>query len=62
MDKMQLHDLTMLYLKNKDLTNKTPEEMVRIYLESYGKMSDEDYKINEENRPDLDEVLDSMSF
>lgn len=36
--------LTMLYLKNQDLTGKTPEELLGMYWETYEKLKEDGQK------------------
>lgn len=45
--------LALIYLKNCDLTNKSPEEILHIYREALDRINAEQDKINEENSTDI---------
>ena len=48
--KNKLDALTMLYLKNQDLSSLTPEKLFELYEKTYQKINNHKKKLNKEQR------------
>lgn len=48
--------LALIYLKNCDLKDKSPEEILHIYRDALDRIKNEQGKINEENSDDINSI------
>lgn len=54
--------LAILYLRNQDLTEKTPEEIARMYNDAYGKICAEFKELRKEEKEERRKSHGSMAF